>query len=289
MTKKYNQLHYESSSWKKLTVFPNILFTPELAADFLQNNIANRPINNGALRKYVRQIRANQWPFAGDNIKISNTGKLLDGQHRLLAIQETGITKSFNLQTGLSDETFSSMDIGRNRTAGDAIAIKGYKNWNVVASALKIIMSYGTGGLAQKAAGSENKFSNHDLVTYLETKVDKDLLEECATLGNRCYQSAKFFSAGSYAGFLYLFSQYDGQAAREFFDYLTSGENISKSKYSMIYFLREKLIKYITSNSRLQTIDKWALLIKSWNAYRKGKEVAYLAWQSKEDFPTISK
>src|ERR1044071_5653365 len=115
-SKKFNQLFHDSGSWKKVTVFANVEVTPEIAADLLTLNDENRPVKPSVVKQYVDDMRKGKWHFAGDSVKISKTGRLLDGQHRLMAIVQSGIPQTFNIQSGLENDSFQVMDIGKLRS-----------------------------------------------------------------------------------------------------------------------------------------------------------------------------
>jgi hypothetical protein len=289
MSRKFNQLFHESSSWKKQTVFENVQVSPDLASELLRLNGRNRPISDAFVKRYEADMRSGKWKFAGGTIGISKEGLIVDGQKRLLAVINSGTTQTFNVQTGLDPDSFDVIDIGQPRSAGDTVAVAGYKNHHVLAGACKVIIGYTRGTLHKQNQGvnSGSRISNAEVLEFIEKTADMDLLEEAATYGNKCAYRAKFYSPSTYAAFYYLFSQKDRDAAQLFFDMLVSGENISKSSYSYVYLLRQRLINAQSSNMQLQTIDKYALLIKAWNHARAGKEITYLKWQPNEDFPKI--
>jgi hypothetical protein len=288
MSKKYNQLYHDSGAWKKQFV-QTIEIDPVFAAELMRLNTKNRPVRTPAVKQMAGDMSLGNWKFNGDSIRISKTGVLLDGQHRLMALIESGTTQRFNIQTGLEDEVFDVIDIGRLRTASDAVAVKGHKNYGNIAGAIKLIIAYDRGSLRRTAAGGigEDRISNHDVIKYLETKINIDDMNECATFGNKFAYKAKFFSPNTYCAFLYMFMQKDRDAAFLFFDLLTSGENISATNWSPVFLLRNKLIKHMSSAVAIRTVDKYAVLIKAWNAFRAEKQLKQLSWQPSEDFPTI--
>lgn len=290
MSRKFNTLFYESGSWKKQKLFENLEISPELAAELLRLNGKNRPISDSYVKRYSLDMVTGKWRFSGGVIGVSSHGLIVDGQKRLLAIIDSGTTQTFHLQTGLDPDSFDVMDTGQPRSASDTVAVAGYKNHNVIAGAVKIIISMNNGSMRALANGARGsaKISNKDVLEYIEKTANMDLLEEAASMGNKCAYKAKFYSPSTYAAFYYLFAEKDRDAAQLFMEMLSSGENISKSSYSYIFLLRNKLIQAGNSNMRMQTIDKYALLIKAWNYARKGREISQLAWQPKEDFPVIS-
>lgn len=293
MSRKFSQLFHDSHSWKRNATFENVSITPELAGELLRLNGKNRPVNNSTVKRYSEEMKAGRWQNNGDNIRISITGLILDGQHRLYSVLDSGVTITQNIVTGLDDKVFDTIDTGRLRSASDAVAVAGYKNYTTMAGATKLILAYKNGSLrtqVQGGTGQRLRITNHDVIEFINRKANVELLQECATVGNKCANKAKFFSQSTYAAFAYLFGEIDREESMLFFDMLTTGESIGKSSYSMIYLLRQKLINFQQSNANLQTTDKYALLIKAWNMFRKGKEVSHLSWtSSKEEFPTINK
>jgi hypothetical protein len=293
MGRRFNQLFYDSGSWRKSKTFDRENITPELAADLLRLNGRNRPVSDSYVKRYANDMKEDRWKYAGNRILISSHGLILDGQKRLLAIIESGKPQCFDIVTGLDPNDFDVLDTGQPRTASDTLAVEGIKNYNTIASLIKMSMLYAAGqlGKTQTSSGgraNKMKITNTDVRNFYETAKDKDLISEAAEWGNKTAYKTKWFSPGSYAAFYYLFAQKDRDAAQLFFEMLASGENISKNNYSYVYLLREKLNKLMQSNLKLNQADKYALMIKAWNYMRAGREIKQLSWQPSEEFPIIN-
>jgi hypothetical protein len=97
--------------------------TPDWARKLLVRNPRNRRIKPGSVQAYAEDIRKDKWQLSPAMIAVDTDGSLLDGQHRLLAIIETGETVRTLMGTGFSPECFSVVDIGSTRTMGDIITI----------------------------------------------------------------------------------------------------------------------------------------------------------------------
>lgn len=65
------------------------------------------------------------WKMNGEAIKFSNTGRLLDGQHRLLACVESGCSVRTLVIRGLPEDTQETMDAGKSRTMANVLELKG--------------------------------------------------------------------------------------------------------------------------------------------------------------------
>jgi len=84
--------------------------TPTLSTSLLAKKNINRKMSPVHVEKFVRLIRSGLWCSAASFIHISKEGILLNGQHRLTAIVETGITVYSWVLSGLSDEVFYFLD-----------------------------------------------------------------------------------------------------------------------------------------------------------------------------------
>lgn len=66
--------------------------TPKIAAEYLTRNTSNRNRRPTRIQQYARDMGSGNWPVTGESIKFSETGDLLDGQHRLVACVLSGVS-----------------------------------------------------------------------------------------------------------------------------------------------------------------------------------------------------
>src|ERR1700689_2182609 len=103
-----------------------ILLTPELAAQLLDHNNLNRPLNDQHVKRIANQILAGKWKFNGDTIKLSVKKDVLDGQHRLWAVMESKVPIETIIVEGIEAEAFATIDTLRKpRSGADVLALKG--------------------------------------------------------------------------------------------------------------------------------------------------------------------
>ena len=104
-----------------------ITITPKLAEKLLKKNIGNRTMNKGNLKYWERQLKEGSAILSHQGIAISGNlsrpKRLLDGQHRLQAIVNTGIAFRTMLFTCCVEDTFRVLDSGRSRTLADRTAL----------------------------------------------------------------------------------------------------------------------------------------------------------------------
>jgi hypothetical protein len=96
--------------------------TPGLAAAFLTLNTKTEQKNRGngiaskkRIADYVEHIKTGHFLTTHQGIAFSDSGVLLDGQHRLHAIVQSGITVKMLVTTGQPEQTFSVIDVGMKR------------------------------------------------------------------------------------------------------------------------------------------------------------------------------
>lgn len=99
--------------------------TPKIASDLLEHaNFGNRRPKPAVVKKYAKLMTNGDWRFSPETISISKTGRLLNGQHRMMAVVMSGVTCRFLFATGFDDDVFSVLDRGATRTMADALSIQ---------------------------------------------------------------------------------------------------------------------------------------------------------------------
>ena len=136
--------------------------TPELAARWLKRNLKNRNLRPQTVARYARDMKANRWHLDGTPIRFSHDKVLLDGQHRLAAIIESGITITTAVVVGIDPAAQAVMDTGRARTAADALAIDGEKNSTLIAAAARLALQ-----VERQAFSNNDEYSHEEIAAYV--------------------------------------------------------------------------------------------------------------------------
>jgi hypothetical protein len=98
--------------------------TPELAREYLAHNTGNRPVDRSHVRRLADELRGGRWRRTHQGIAFDSQGVLKDGQHRLLAIIDTGIPAMLQVTTDVDPEAMDAIDQHRVRTAAQILAMK---------------------------------------------------------------------------------------------------------------------------------------------------------------------
>src|SRR6185503_5365241 len=83
---------------------------------------------------YATDMEAGDWDFNGETVKFSKEGFLLDGQHRLKAIIDSGTTQTLIVVYGLDMKSQATIDRNIVRKFSDTLRME-YKEPNHLALA----------------------------------------------------------------------------------------------------------------------------------------------------------
>jgi hypothetical protein len=115
-----------------------VTVTPAMATRWLETNDINRHVRQSRVEQYARDMTAGHWSPTVEPIKFPTTGTLLDGQHRLWAIVESGATVDLFVASGLDETTQHYMDSGIARTAADDLGMRGETNSPLLSSIARL-------------------------------------------------------------------------------------------------------------------------------------------------------
>jgi hypothetical protein len=99
--------------------------TPAKAASWLNLNVLNRPLRDGIVEKYADDMRSGCWTDCPEPISFYEDDELADGQHRLYAIVEAGVTLKLPVARNVRREAGLNINTGLPRTIVDAARISG--------------------------------------------------------------------------------------------------------------------------------------------------------------------
>ena len=109
---------YENLKIKSTEV---VTITPTVAEEMLKKNAGNRKVSKMVVSKYAAEMKAGRWIQTHQGMAIDETGKIVDGQHRLYAVIKSGvaITVILTIYFGEIKTKLIPLDLGKNRTSSD--------------------------------------------------------------------------------------------------------------------------------------------------------------------------
>lgn len=238
--------------------------TPEMARKMLDGNTENRPLHGRHIDRIALAMSDGRWSLNGESIKFSSDGVLIDGQHRLMACIKSGVSFDTVIISNVDPASFSTIDIGTKRTAGDAIGRMGFKNHNAIASALRWVVAL-TDGKTHRG----NVVLDPDQAMAI--LADNIGIQDSVSPADKVYPLVPK-SIG--VALHYLFAHKDRAAADKFFFDLKNGENLNVG--DPVLSLRNRLVTgRLTSKVKLSvsSSETVALMIRAWNARRSGRQI----------------
>lgn len=259
-----------------------VTLTPEMAADLLEHNTLNRPLNDQHVARIARQIVDGKWKFNGDTVKVADTGDVLDGQHRLWAIIEAKVPVETIVVRGIARDAFATIDTLRKpRSAADLLSLNGVtRHRPAIGAALAWLLRWQRGCMEEFRA-PKNRIENSDIEAALAAHPGiARAIERVRNLRGLVNPSL--------IGFIYYVLANRNHALAE--RMIGTLENPAGVAVDDPFF---KLRCYFTADhwQRKDALNSIALTIKAINAAHRGEKVKLLKWHSQgsnaEKFPAL--
>lgn len=247
----------------------DVMVTPSIATEWLERNTRNRKVRVSLAYQYADDMRNGRWEYNGDPIRFDKDGVLLDGQHRLLAIVDSGTTQKFHVIEGLEPHVQVTIDQGGKRSPSDQLTIRGIETNSTLAAAARIYVRWDTGRFFGDV--KKNHITTPEIVEWVEGF--PSLYGRLIDLSTRGYKAIPCAPAITLAVALRL-HQIDEDDATEFFGLLRTGANLEAG--SPILTLRERLFKFKAEKVNITQRDMIAFFVVAWNAYREGRSITKL-------------
>lgn len=255
--------------------------TPERAQEMLGANRRNRSLRLRHIQTLAADMAAGNWRMNGETIKFAKDGTLLDGQHRLAAVIESGATIEMMVVTNLELSDQETMDAGRKRTLSDVLALRGEDNSSTLASAIAIYWQRHNGQITNHASPT-----NQQAIAILE---EHPALRYSVNFVGKAAKTLRY-PRGLAATLHYEMSLLNADDAADFWSKLETGLGLHERH--PVYILRRRLADNAAVIGRkLDRIMLHAYTIKAWNAYREGRDITIVRWTrggaNPEAFPEL--
>ena len=245
-----------------------VLMTPTLAQKYL-DTAADAPVESRNFRKLDRKrverlaasIKADGWRDDGNPIRLDSKGFPIDGQHRLSAIVELGITVSIWLCRNVDQQT---IDTGRTRTAGDMFLGREVPHAHMVAAVSSLMMAHDNGGLATFRGARRPTLAEH------EATFEK--------YGDLISEACKFVRGGkpgvtSHLAFIHVLANLHKlpNLADQFIREIVESYSYNTTRNEAVLTFRNRMFADLSAKAKLKPENKLELLILTWNKFATGK------------------
>jgi hypothetical protein len=254
--------------------------TPDIAAEWLETRGNNRNVKQSVVDRYKEDMLNGRWVFNGQSIAFDEEGKLLNGQHRLWAVVESGTTQEWVIQFGIPRETQATIDSGSIWQPKDILKMQGESNCAVLQAALAWIHRE-EGGNIMATRGMSNSVAMEILGRNPNIRRSVSFLVS---------HTRSVLAPSTEVYLHYRFASVNEEKANEFFLRLADGAGLPVD--SPVYRLRERLLRHHGSKEKLSRIDMMAFTIIAWNYFYSGQTVKSLLWRRSGEtamaFPIIA-
>jgi hypothetical protein len=262
-------------------VFQVIRWTPEMAKEAfetLNNHPHQRLFKLEVARKYMRKMLAGEWvpAFPQCVLAFSTDRHILNGQHTLWAIWNSGITIDVCTNWNVSPDVFKLFDDFEKRNLGQILKQESINNRNVRASVTKLIMAI------DEEYGSQVMPTVDEVV---RCTITNELMNEVITyiVGQTKGPLRRSESVSTYA--VYQIALIHGlEVATAFFDRVHNGVNLTANDP------RLHLARFMLSRSTATWNDRVAIIIgiiKAFNAWANAMPMSLLSVKAGEKMPKV--
>lgn len=118
--------------------------TPKLADEWLSEHFERiatskyrqRKLYKSVAARYANDMRNGLWQETPEPIIFDENGDLADGQHRLMAIKDSGVTLEMTVTRGWKPQVINAINKGRSRSVADSLSLAGTKSAMVTAASV---------------------------------------------------------------------------------------------------------------------------------------------------------
>jgi hypothetical protein len=260
-------------------LMPDALVTPEIAAVLLEYNRpgeTNRNVSKSFISATAAAMKAGRWENTGEPVIVSDAKLLNDGQHRLMAVIEAGVSVTMDIRFGIARHAFAATNAGRKRSGAQALQIMGVKGTSLVAAMARFVLLYERG----LPRHQRDYVSNSDIIQAVERWPDlAESVRFTWSMSNTVLKQRAVATLGFFAQRVANESN-----VREFFHVINTGEGSADNPPHM---LRELLLKRGPSKNVERSFQSLAYCIIAWNAWRRPDADCVLKWRETQPFPVV--
>lgn len=247
-----------------------VQINPEDAMNLIESSVNNGFINRRRSETHVRflakQMAKGGWKINGETIILDKKGRVINGQHRLMACVKAGKPFQTLLVYDVPTDTFVTMDTGVKRTAAQTMQIAGFDSSRDVSSLANAIMNMiDSNGLSMQS-NTNVKRSNAEYLDFVNS--DEENIANAVDFATTAYKTLGKGLSVRILGTLYYYlvtvCGQDKDAVSSFLSDLTSAD--SSRNTSLNAYRRN----FIETTARYRD-DVYLYVIQSvWNAIYDG-------------------
>lgn len=211
--------------------------TPDMAREWLKLNIDNnRKIRVTKVNQFAMDMKNGYWQLNGEPICFNESGRLVNGQHRLHAIIKADRPVTMNVIFGIADDV-NIFDTGSTRGADNMLQMAGIKVSRKHTSAARAALEQIVGDIV--SIGEIYRFVTENFDT-----VSDAVALSCKRYNNQKILERAYIAA---AAWVIIVNGYDREIIERFFTIASSGFYNDESETAAIAF-RNYIMSLSTSH-----------------------------------------
>lgn len=248
--------------------------SPPVAEGWLGKNERNRNLRQRIVASYARDMAAGNWHLSGEAIKFAKGGRLLDGQHRLHAVVQSGATVKMLVVRGLAEHVQDVIDAGTARTAGDALRMRGEPSYSALAATARLAILNREG--IQLDAGGNLRPTHSEILAFVDENQDvKNAVNMASGLRNAIDVPVSLLALACW-----ILSRIDPDDTEKFMTALATKVDL-KAGDAVLALLNR--LSEVRRNGRIVTrSDYLSLIFRAWNYWRSGTKVNTLLLRTRD-------
>lgn len=263
--------------------------TPAKAQAVLEHcNIDNRKVRQKKIGEYADYFRRGDWMLRGTLEFLAPSGRLHDGQHRLLALVDAAATEKFLVQVipdSKASKASQFTDIGVSRTLPDYLRFHGVFEAYRTAPLLKYEKN------ARVSAGNPLQSATYERLEYLNLyhEIGEPKIRAAFDVVPSALWRKMAVEKAIVDWFALQVTQIDTEGAQLFLHYVAEPEGLRSS--DPMFVLHQRLAEIAASGKRraISAAEHIVMLIKAWNLHHDQQPATAikLRYRSHEQFPEI--
>jgi hypothetical protein len=251
-----------------------------MAKNFLAEEFNYRSLKKPKVIQFAKDITNGKWALTYDTFKIDTNGKPVDCQHRCHAIILADKPIETLIVYNVPEKIYPFIDTGSTRSGGDTLQISGVENSIIIAAAITKLEALKR-GLSVENEAKRSSLTNR-IILELEIKYRQEIAIYYPLASSLYARSRLITKSYILAIMLYLSLEkhHPYEKIESFFTQLMTGVNLENN---VLGLLRDKLILDMSTQRKMTTYVKQALISKTWNFYLKGVEPKILKFDSVRD------
>ena len=247
--------------------------TPAMAEAMMRGNSDNRSLRKYKVAAYAADMKAGRWRHrASSQILIHRDGRLLNGQHRLAAVIESGVAVPMLIVRGCEDSDRAAIDVGASRTSGDMAKYLGVRGGSKAGAMLTLLWQYTDANLR-----GHHRPTPPQMEALLIQHKDRlaDVMELCGVHLPMPQSMVGFIglcvirtAPEMFGGFVHGLATGEGLAAGDARLTLRNHFLLTRARVDLRHHVIERIVR-------------------GWNAYAQGRALSNSQVGRSEDFPDI--